>query len=155
MNQAHPIRRLSVAFLAVAAATGLAGYRGVTQAASSNAGKTVPYRPNFIVGADISAVPASEARGIKFSDNGVQKDILQILKDHGFNYIRLRIFVEPANQGGYSAQGYCGLAKTIPMARRVKEAGMGLLLDFHYSDTWADPANKPSRWPGASCRRSN
>ena len=148
MKTTPAFRRLSVAFLVLAAATGLAGYRGVTQAASGDAGKTVPYMPNFIVGADISAVPTSEARGVKFSDNGVQKDILQILKDHGFNYIRLRIFVEPTNQGGYSAQGYCGLAKTIPMARRVKEAGMGLLLDFHYSDTWADPGKqtKPLAW---------
>jgi arabinogalactan endo-1,4-beta-galactosidase len=148
MKTTYPLRRLKVAFLVPAAAAGLAGYVGVTQAASSDAGKAVPYQPNFIVGADISVVPASEARGIEYSDNGVQKDILQILKDHGFNYIRLRIFVEPTNQGGYSAQGYCGLAKTIPMAKRVKEAGMGLLLDFHYSDTWADPGKqtKPLAW---------
>jgi len=117
-------------------------------AAGSDAAMTPPFRPGCIVGADISAVPAAEARGIKFSDNGVQKDILQILKGHGFNYIRLRLFVEPANPGGYSRQGYCGLAQTIPMARRVKAAGMGLLLDFHYSDTWADPGKqtKPLAW---------
>ena len=109
---------------------------------------TVPYRPGYIVGADISSVPAAEARGMKFSDNGAQKDILQILKDHGFNYIRLRLFVEPKNPGGYSPQGWCDLPHTLPMAKRVKQAGMGLLLDFHYSDTWADPGKqtKPLAW---------
>ena len=147
MKTALPFRRLKTVFL-VMAAVGLTGCGSATLAGSSDAGPTVPYRPNFIVGADISAVPAAEARGIKFSDNGAQKDILQILKDHGFNYIRLRIFVEPTNQGGYSRLGYCGLAQTIPMAKRVKDAGMGLLLDFHYSDTWADPGKqtKPLAW---------
>jgi arabinogalactan endo-1,4-beta-galactosidase len=142
-------RRLHNAALHVAAlAVALAGCVGSTLAASSNAGKSAPSLTNYIVGADISSVPASEARGVKYTDNGAQKDILQILRDHGFNYIRLRLFVEPANQGGYSRQGYCGLAQTIAMARRVKAAGMGLLLDFHYSDTWADPGKqtKPLAW---------
>jgi arabinogalactan endo-1,4-beta-galactosidase len=108
----------------------------------------VPFKPSFMVGADISAVPQAEARGVKYSDNGAQKDILQILKDHGFNYIRLRVFVQPTNQGGYSPQGYCDLPHTIAMAKRVKAAGMGFLLDFHYSDTWADPGKqtKPLAW---------
>ncbi len=148
MTTTLSLRRFEVALVALAIAAGLAGCMGGTRAGSSDARKTVPYRPNFIVGADISSVPASEARGIKFSDNGVQKDILQILKDHGFNYIRLRLFVEPTNPGGYSSRGYCGLPQTIAMAKRVKEAGMGLLLDFHYSDTWADPGKqtKPLAW---------
>ena len=126
--------------------TGCASGKLVTSSSSSD--KIVPLRPSFIVGADISAVPAQEARGIKFSDKGVQKDVLQILKDHGFNYIRLRVFVQPTNSGGYSAQGYCDLPHTIDMARRVKAAGMGLLIDFHYSDTWADPGKqtKPLAW---------
>src|SRR5471030_1610177 len=85
-----------------------------------NSDKSVPMRPKFIIGADISAVPAQEARGIKFSDNGVTNDVLQILKDHGFNYIRLRVFVQPTNSGGYSAQGFCDLPHTIAMAKRVK-----------------------------------
>jgi arabinogalactan endo-1,4-beta-galactosidase len=148
MQTTHPPGRLVNALLVLAFAAGWAGDSSANPAGTSDAPKTVPYRPNFIVGADISAVPASEARGIKFSDNGVQKDILQILKDHGFNYIRLRVFVQPTNQGGYSRQGYCGLAQTTAMARRVKEAGLGLLLDFHYSDTWADPGKqtKPLAW---------
>jgi arabinogalactan endo-1,4-beta-galactosidase len=106
----------------------------------------------FILGADISRVQADEDRGVTFSDNGVAKDILQILKDHGFNYIRLRVFVNPAATGGYSAEGYCDLAHTVTMGKRVKDAGMGLLIDFHYSDTWADPGTqtKPAAWANLS-----
>ena len=109
---------------------------------------TAPLRPKFIVGADISAVPQAEARGARWTDQGTEKDILAILKDHGFNYIRLRVFVQPTNAGGYSRQGFCDLPHTLAMARRVKAAGMGFLLDFHYSDTWADPGKqtKPLAW---------
>ena len=102
-----------------------------------------------ILGADISFLPQLEARGIKFSDNGVQKDVFEILKHHGFNYIRLRLFVDPANDSGYSpGKGFCDLPHTLEMAKRIKNAGMKFLLDFHYSDTWADPGKqfKPEAW---------
>ena len=102
----------------------------------------------FIIGADISWVQQQEAEGKRWSDEGVEKDILTIHKDHGFNWIRLRVFVNPKAEGGYSKEGYCDLAHTLKMARRVKAADMGLLLDFHYSDTWADPGHqrKPAAW---------
>jgi beta-galactosidase len=90
-----------------------------------------------------------EARGMKFSDKGVQKDVFEILKDHGFNYIRLRLFVNPANDSGYApGKGFCDLPHTLEMAKRIKNAGMKFLLDFHYSDTWADPGKqfKPEAW---------
>jgi beta-galactosidase len=102
-----------------------------------------------IIGADISFLPELEAKGIKFSDKGIQKDVFEILKDHGFNYIRLRIFVDPANDSGYSpGKGLCDLEHTLEMAKRIKKAGMKFLLDFHYSDTWADPGKqfKPAAW---------
>ncbi len=79
----------------------------------------------------------------------VKGDAIEILKNHGFNYIRLRIFVNPENELGYSPNsGFCGLDSTLMMARRVKKAGLNLLLDFHYSDTWADPQKqfKPKAW---------
>jgi arabinogalactan endo-1,4-beta-galactosidase len=104
-----------------------------------------------ILGADISFLPQLEARGIKFTDQGVEKDAIAILKDHGFNYVRLRIFNNPAQPKGYSpTQGFCDLAHTKQMAKRVKAAGLKLLLDFHYSDYWADPQqqNKPAAWAG-------
>jgi arabinogalactan endo-1,4-beta-galactosidase len=104
-----------------------------------------------ILGADISFLPELEAKGIRFSDKGVEKDAIQILKEHGFNYIRLRIFNDPAGPKGYSPnKGFCDLEHTKQMAKRVKAAGMKLLLDFHYSDYWADPQqqNKPAAWVG-------
>ena len=102
-----------------------------------------------ILGTDISFLPELEARGIRFSDNGIQKDPIQILKEHGFNYIRLRIFNDPAEAAGYSpGKGFCDLEHTKAMAKRIKAAGLKLLLDFHYSDTWADPGKqfKPKAW---------
>lgn len=102
-----------------------------------------------ILGADISFLPELEAAGIKFSDKNIQKDALLILKDHGINYIRLRIFNNPAADSGYSPiKGFCNLEHTKQMAKRIKDAGMKFLLDFHYSDTWADPGkqNKPAAW---------
>lgn len=124
--------------------------------------KTLPARPGGsaggrqvgkVLGADISFLPQLEERGMKFYDKGVQKDAIQILKDHGFNYIRLRIFNNPAADSGYSPKkGFCDLAHTEQMAKRIKAAGLKFLLDFHYSDTWADPGKqyKPSAWRGLS-----
>jgi len=102
-----------------------------------------------MIGADISFLPQLEDRGMKFYDKGIQKDAIQILKDHGFNYIRLRVFVNPENDSGYSpGKGFCDLLHTKEMAKRVKTAGMKFLLDFHYSDYWADPGKqfKPAAW---------
>jgi arabinogalactan endo-1,4-beta-galactosidase len=104
-----------------------------------------------MLGADISFLPQLESRGIKFSENGLEKDALQLLKDHKINYIRLRIFNDPAADSGYSPKaGFCDLEHTRQMAKRVKAAGMKFLLDFHYSDTWADPGKqfRPSAWKG-------
>lgn len=105
-----------------------------------------------IIGADISFVPSQEDRGSKFSDQGEKADVLKILSDHKFNWIRLRLFVDPTAEKGYSRQGYCGLEQTLAMAKRIEKAGMNLLLDFHYSDTWADPGKQftPSAWKGLS-----
>ncbi len=103
---------------------------------------------SFIIGADISWVPSQEDRGTVFSDQGVEKDVLEILTDNEFNWIRLRLFVDPTAENGYSRDGYCGLEQTLAMARRVHDAGMKFLLDFHYSDTWADPGKQftPASW---------
>ena len=119
---------------------------------------TVPHRPvtaaphrpiTKMLGADISFLPELENRGVHFSDTKGERDAIAILKDHGFNYIRLRIFNDPARDSGYSpGKGFCDLAHTLAMAKRVKAAGLQLLLDFHYSDYWADPGKqfKPAAW---------
>lgn len=114
---------------------------------------------NFIIGADVSFVQEQEDLGFVYLDDGVEKDIFEILKDHGFNYIRLRIFIDPGQPDGYQfawdesrAEPYCDLEHTLEMAKRVKDAGMDLFLDFHYSDTWAYPAEqrKPAAWADLS-----
>lgn len=102
-----------------------------------------------MMGADISFLPQLEERGQKFFENGSSLDGIRLLKNHGMNYVRLRIFVEPGNEKGYSpGKAFCNLDHTLAMAQRVKDAGMKLMLDFHYSDYWADPQqqNKPARW---------
>lgn len=72
------------------------------------AGKAAQARP-FIIGADISGLPQSEDRGQTYWDKGEQKDLFLILKDHKFNFIRLRIFVDPSATGGYSpGKDWCG-----------------------------------------------
>jgi len=108
--------------------------------------------PSYFLGADISWVPEQEAKGEKYSDNGVQLDVFQILQTHKINFIRLRLFNDPTTPGGYSPQGFCGLEHVKAMALRTKNAGMKFLLDFHYSDTWADPShqNKPYAWRNLS-----
>jgi arabinogalactan endo-1,4-beta-galactosidase len=105
----------------------------------------------FILGADISWVPQDEAQGATYWDKGVQKDIFQILKEHKFNYVRLRTFVDPKAPGGYASrntEAFCDIEHTKAMAKRAKAAGMKILLNLHYSDTWASPGhqNKPSAW---------
>nr|NQU92656.1 glycosyl hydrolase 53 family protein [Bacteroidota bacterium] len=102
-----------------------------------------------MIGADISFLPQIEDRGRKFFVNDEGIDAIELLRNHGFNYIRLRIFVNPENEKGYAPeQGYCGLKYTLEMARRIRDGGMKLLLDFHYSDYWADPQQqyKPLAW---------
>lgn len=106
----------------------------------------------YMIGADISWIPEDEAAGARYFVNGKQQDPITLLRDAGFNYIRLRIFVDPAK--GYSARepdkAWAGLAQTITLGRRIKQAGLGLALSFHYSDTWADPEhqNVPAAWAG-------
>ncbi len=95
----------------------------------------------FFKGADISWLQEVETSGAIFREGGNAKDPLIILKNHGFNYIRLRIWHTPKF-------GINGLDSTLKMATRVKNAGLKLLLDFHFSDWWADPGKqiKPAAW---------
>ena len=100
----------------------------------------------FSKGADVSWLPQMEATGYKFYDSdGTPKDGLQLLKDRGINTIRLRVFVNPSND---KTNGHCSPAETVAMAVRAKNMGMRIMIDFHYSDTWADPAHqtKPTAW---------
>ena len=73
------------------------------------------------------------------------------MKSHGFNYVRLRTFVDPKAADGYDkTNGYDDIAHTVDFGKQIKDAGMGLLVDFHYSDNWADPGKQcvPVAWQG-------
>lgn len=103
---------------------------------------------SFVKGADISWLPQMEATGYKFyNDQGVEQDCFQILKDHGINTIRLRTWVNPSDD---KTSGHCSKAETVAMAVRAQKSGMRVMIDFHYSDSWADPGNqkKPAAWVG-------
>ena len=105
---------------------------------------------SYFLGADITFVQADEAAGATYSD-GTTRDIIQLLKDHGFNYLRLRTFVDPRAADGYDkVNGFGDLIHTIAFGQRVKAAGLGFLLDFHMSDNWADPGKQciPVAWQG-------
>ncbi|MBR1508221.1 MAG: glycosyl hydrolase 53 family protein [Eubacterium sp.] len=102
-----------------------------------------------IKGMDVSTLIEEEACGAVYFDGGVQGDALGILKKYGTNYVRLRLWNDPYDENGepYGA-GTNDLDKTITLAKRAKALGMKVLLDFHYSDFWADPGkqNVPKAW---------
>ena len=96
----------------------------------------------FAKGADVSWITQMEASGYGwYNDNGTQQDVLQILKDHGMDTIRLRVWVDPAD-------GWNGRNDVVAKAVRARNAGFRIMIDFHYSDSWADPGqqNKPAAW---------
>ncbi len=119
-----------------------------------------PVKIDFFNGADISEVQEYERNNTKFYDvDGKESDIFTILKNHGFNSIRLRTFVSPKAKYGYAASGcghdaeaYGDKDHVVAYAKKVKAAGMGLLVDIHYSDVWADPGKQiiPERWRGVN-----
>lgn len=97
----------------------------------------------FVVGGDVSFLPQIEDHGGVYSDASGPRDLLALLKDHGFNAIRLKLWHTPA-------EPYNDLPRVLAMARRIDAAGMAFLLDLHYSDWWADPQKqvKPAAWGG-------
>ncbi len=98
----------------------------------------------FIKGADVSWITEMETAGRKFySGSGLLQDGLIILKNAGINTVRLRVWVNPTG-------GWNNAADVLAKALRAKQLGMRIMIDFHYSDTWADPGNqtKPAAWSG-------
>jgi arabinogalactan endo-1,4-beta-galactosidase len=105
-----------------------------------------PPPTSFFRGADVSWLAQMEATGYVFYDeNGNASDCLDLLMARGINSIRLRVFVHPSSD---KISGHCSPEETAVMAARAKAKGLEVLLDFHYSDTWADPAHqtKPATW---------
>ena len=100
----------------------------------------------FSKGADVSWVTQMEASGLKFYNaSGTQMECMALLKSLGMNSIRLRVWVNPAD-------GWCNSQDLLVKALRAKNLGMRIMIDFHYSDTWADPSKqtKPAAWAGLS-----
>jgi arabinogalactan endo-1,4-beta-galactosidase len=100
---------------------------------------------DYAVGVDVSFLRQAEAQGTVFKDGGVAKPGLQIFREHGHNWVRLRLFHTPTRLPN-------DLPYTLALAKDAKQRGFKLLLDFHYSDTWADPAKQfmPAAWEGKS-----
>ncbi|MBZ5666293.1 MAG: arabinogalactan endo-1,4-beta-galactosidase [Acidobacteriia bacterium] len=97
----------------------------------------------YAIGADVSFARQAEQQGIVFKENGVPTPVLEMLKAHGYNWVRLRIFHTPTDLPN-------DLDYTIASAKAAKKLGFRVLLDIHYSDTWADPAKQftPKAWAG-------
>ena len=98
-----------------------------------------PSAADFAFGADLSFLKAAEDGGTVFKDNTNALPGLQIFRNHGYNWIRLRIFVEPV--GGNLPND---LAYTLALAKDAKKFGYKFLLDFHYASSWADPQKQPT-----------
>lgn len=108
--------------------------------------------PDFIKGVDVSSIIALEESGVTFKNSAnTQQDIFQTLKESGVNYVRIRLWNNPydALGKGYGG-GTCDLTKAIAMGQRATAQGMKVLIDFHYSDFWADPGKQkaPKAWTG-------
>ncbi|MCB0571120.1 MAG: glycosyl hydrolase 53 family protein [Phaeodactylibacter sp.] len=99
----------------------------------------------YAIGADLSFLKQAEDGGFTFKEDGVAKPGLEIFKSHGYNWIRLRLFHTPSRLPN-------NLEYTITLAKAAKAMGYKFLLDYHYSDTWADPGKQflPKAWEGKS-----
>lgn len=95
----------------------------------------------YAIGADLSFLKSAEDRDFAFKENDSAKKGLLIFRDHGYNWIRLRLFHTPTTLPN-------NLEYTIKLAREAKDLGFKFLLDYHYSDTWADPGKQyiPKAW---------
>ena len=107
---------------------------------------------DFIFGMDASCVPSLEEGGVKYYDfNGEEKDVYTILSENGINYIRVRIWNDPYDKDGNGyGGGNCDIDNAIEIGKRATANGMKLLVNFHYSDFWADPGKQmvPKAWQG-------
>lgn len=99
----------------------------------------------YAVGADVSFLAKCEQDGVVFKENGKPVDVLALLREHHYNWVRLRLFHDPAASSDKLPND---LPYTLALARRAHILGFHILLDLHYSDTWADPGKQftPAAW---------
>jgi len=110
------------------------------------------------LGADMSLLPSYEARGTVYKDsNGKKVSLLPYLRQQGWNMVRVRLFVNPDDAPEqHKGEGVCqDLKYVVSLCRQIKKAGLQVMLDFHYSDTWADPGKQftPKAWANADARQ--
>ena len=107
---------------------------------------------DFILGMDASCVPALEMGGVKYYDHeGINKSVYEILSENGINYIRVRVWNDPYDAEGHGyGGGNCDIDNAVAIGKVATQYGMKLLVDFHYSDFWADPGKQmvPKAWAG-------
>lgn len=110
---------------------------------------------NLILGADISQIPQQEYEGAHYSLHGEPMDCLQILRQQGLNAVRIKVWNDPGNPDFFPAnQGHAcrfnSPDRVIELAQRAAALGFRILIDFHYSDWWADPQKQfiPHAWQG-------
>ena len=105
---------------------------------------------DFILGMDASCVPALEASGVKYYNfDGWEQDVFRTLAENGINYIRVRIWNDPFDSSGRGyGGGNCTIDTALEIGKRATAYGMKLLVNFHYSDFWADPGKQmaPKAW---------
>ena len=102
----------------------------------------------FYRGADVGWMTEMESRGHKwYNAEGKETECLQLMKEYDINAVRLRVWVDPSKHGNW-----CNLDDVIVKAKRAQKLGMEIMLDFHYSDWWCDPAKQPipASWMGHS-----
>lgn len=149
-------RRSVLAWMASAAAAGMtAGLPELAGAVTRDVPET-GNRP-FAMGADVSTLLELEAHGARYYEHGIAQDCLRILRNHGVDSIRLKVWNDPGNPDFFPANqspsaGYNNARHVCVLARRAAALGMRILIDFHYSDWWADPGKQypPHAWAGAS-----
>ena len=107
---------------------------------------------DFILGMDASCVPALEASGVKYYNfDGREQDVFRTLAENGINYIRVRVWNDPFDSSGRGyGGGNCTIDTALEIGKRATAYGMKLLVNFHYSDFWADPGKQmaPKAWKG-------
>ena len=105
---------------------------------------------DFILGMDVSSLIAEEQSGVRYYDfDGQERDLLEILAENGVTHIRVRVWNDPYDEKGRGfGGGNCDIEKALEIGQRATKAGMKLIVDFHYSDFWADPGKQkaPRAW---------
>ena len=144
---------LATILVAVAACDKFPAYvRPVLSSDSLYVKKVEGLSDDFVMGMDASSVISLENSGVKFYDfDGKEADVFKVLADNGINTIRVRVWNDPYDSEGHGfGGGNNDIDTAVEIGKRATKYGMGLMVDFHYSDFWADPAKQmvPRAWKG-------